>query len=350
MQNTKEETSMPWKTALYDYVHAKNQAELENSADVMAASVADSSYLQQQHIQLQRLAELNRYRGLKPLRNETKLRVAEVLENNNSVVAKIEMRRKFQYRIGQIEHIEERLEVERVTLDKQSGKWLVRSLEPMDTEKWPFAHTAAASLLDKSQHASSSLSVPLHSPSVPYINYSILNNGESISRKIRYDRSKVVQYAETWWNSVNPKYLEFKVDCTNFASQCLYAGGAPMDYTGKRASGWWYAGKKGGQELWSFSWAIADSLNNYVMTSRRGLHGTRVGSPQELQPGDMICYDWDGDGRYQHNTIVTMMDANWMPLVNAHTYNARHRYWEYLDSPAWTKRTQYNFIRIADEM
>jgi cell wall-associated NlpC family hydrolase len=341
---------MPWKTALYDYVHAKNQAELENSADVMTASVADSAYLQKQHILLRRLAELNRYRGVQPLRNETKLRLVEVLENNNSVVAKIVMRRKFQYRIGQIEHIEERSELERVTLDKQSGKWLVRSLEPMASEKRPFIPTAAVRLLDKSQQASSSLSIPHRSPSVPYINYSILNNGESLSRKIRYDRSKAVQYAEAWWNSVNPRYLEFEVDCTNFVSQCLYAGGAPMDYTGKRATGWWYAGKKGGQELWSFSWAIADSLNNFVLTSRRGLHGTRVGSPQELQLGDIICYDWDGDGRYQHNTIVTAKDANWMPLVNAHTYNARHRYWEYRDSPAFTKRTQYIFIRIADEM
>ncbi|MNI20512.1 putative amidase domain protein [compost metagenome] len=194
------------------------------------------------------------------------------------------------------------------------------------------------------------LSEPRLSPSIPYINYSILNYGETLPRKITYDRVKAVQYAETWWNGFNPKYLEFEVDCTNFVSQCLFAGGAPMDYTGKRELGWWYAGKQGGQELWSFSWAVAHSLQIFTSTSRRGLRGVPVERPQELQPGDIISYDWDGDGRFQHNTIVTLMDANGMPLVNAHTYAARHRYWDYRDSPAWTERTRYSFIRISDEM
>jgi len=34
--------------------------------------------------------------------------------------------------------------------------------------------------------------------------------------------------------------------------------------------------------------------------------------------------------------------------VNAHTISSRHRYWEYKDSPAWTKDTRYRFLHIPD--
>ena len=42
-----------------------------------------------------------------------------------------------------------------------------------------------------------------------------------------YNRQAAVQYANTWWNSNNPAYPVFDVDCTNYISQCLRAGGHP---------------------------------------------------------------------------------------------------------------------------
>ncbi len=123
-----------------------------------------------------------------------------------------------------------------------------------------------------------------------------------------------------------------------------------MNYTGKRDSGWWYKGRAGGQELWSFSWSVANSLPFYLLTSRRGLRGQEVFAPQDLDIGDCISYDWDGNGRFQHSTVVTAKDANGMPLVNAHTISSKHRYWSYTDSHAWTERTRYRFIHIADSL
>ena len=55
-----------------------------------------------------------------------------------------------------------------------------------------------------------------------------------------YDRLAAVQYAERWWNDYHPNFEKFAVDCTNFVSQCLYAGGAPMRGEPNRAKGWWY--------------------------------------------------------------------------------------------------------------
>lgn len=177
-------------------------------------------------------------------------------------------------------------------------------------------------------------------------NHAHLINDTRNSEDIRfeYDRRKAVQYAERWWNSYNPEYRVFDVDCTNYVSQCLRAGGAPMRGAPVRERGWWYSG-----DNWSFSWAVAHSLRWYLAGSTQGLKGTEVENASELQPGDIICYDFQGDGRWDHNTIVVAKDSFGMPLVNAHTDNSRHRYWSYEDSTAWTPNIQYKFFRIGIE-
>lgn len=173
--------------------------------------------------------------------------------------------------------------------------------------------------------------------------YDIRNPNE---RRTSYDRKKAVEYAERWWDDYNPKFRQFDVDCTNYISQCLFAGGAPMKHSSDRAKGWWYRFES--PVNWSFSWAVAHSLRLYLPTSQTGLQGKEVSSADQLQLGDVICYDFNGDGRWQHNTIVVDKDSSGMPLVNAHTDNSRHRYWSYKDSHAWTEKTAYKFFRISD--
>ncbi|RLQ97509.1 amidase domain-containing protein [Falsibacillus albus] len=160
----------------------------------------------------------------------------------------------------------------------------------------------------------------------------------------QYDRLKAAQYAERWWNSYNPAFKTFEVDCTNFISQCLHAGGAPMRGYPGRGSGWWMQNNN-----WSYSWTVANSLKWYLSSSRSGLRARQVNDPQELKIGDVICYDFQGDGRFDHNTIVTGKDADGMPLVNAHTYNSRMRYWAYEDSSAYTPNIKYRFFTIVDD-
>ncbi|WP_200411551.1 amidase domain-containing protein [Virgibacillus salexigens] len=165
--------------------------------------------------------------------------------------------------------------------------------------------------------------------------------GSDTSTRFSYDRHAAVQYAERWWNSYNPAYKKFEVDCTNYVSQCMFAGGAPMRGAPVRERGWWY-----GNGSWSFSWAVAHSLRWYLSGSTQGLRGEEVESAGDLLPGDIICYDFEGDGRWNHNTIVVAKDAYGMPLVNAHTDNSRNRYWSYEDSTAWTPEIKYKFFRI----
>lgn len=160
-----------------------------------------------------------------------------------------------------------------------------------------------------------------------------------------FDRLKAVKYAERWWNEFNPAYKKFEVDCTNYISQCLHAGEAPMVGYPNRSSGWWMQNNN-----WSYSWSVAHSLRWYLPKAKKGVRAKEVSDPQELELGDVICYDFQGDGRFDHNTIVIAKDSDNMPLVNAHTYNSRMRYWAYEDSTAYTPNIKYKFLHIVDEV
>ncbi|GAA0286574.1 hypothetical protein GGQ92_000947 [Gracilibacillus halotolerans] len=187
----------------------------------------------------------------------------------------------------------------------------------------------------------------------PSDNLSFLNKRQQMripidtdtNRRFNYDRRKAVQYADRWWNDANPEYHFFEVnDCTNYISQCLRAGGAPMRGQPNRSEGWWYSG-----DNWSFSWSVAHSFRWYLSESTIGLKGKRLDNPTDLLPGDVICYDFQGDGRFDHTTIVVRKDSENMPLVNAHTNNSRNRYWTYEDSMAWTPNCEYIFFRIGND-
>jgi hypothetical protein len=162
-----------------------------------------------------------------------------------------------------------------------------------------------------------------------------------------YNRAAAVRYADQYWNSRNPNYLFFREDdCTNFISQCIYAGGIPMEFSYNRNKGWWYQRAGGIRDRWSYSWTVANSLYLYLRGKRsKGLRTELVDSPYKLCLGDVICYSWTGE-KWNHNTMVTAHDANGTPLVNAHSYNSLHRNWEYTDSPAYTSQTKYAFFHI----
>ena len=158
----------------------------------------------------------------------------------------------------------------------------------------------------------------------------------------KYNRLKAVRYAERWWNEFNPAYPKFNDDCTNYISQCLHAGGIPMWGQPNKSKGWWMEGKS-----WSYSWTVANALCQTLAASG-GIRTEEVGDARQLDLGDIICLDFQGDGRWDHNLIVTAKDRKGNPYVNAHTANSRRRYWAYEDSSAYTPNIKYRFFRILD--
>lgn len=87
-----------------------------------------------------------------------------------------------------------------------------------------------------------------------------------ISRKVtskqKYNRSAVKKYIHDWVREHNPQYpnLDGKGgDCTNFVSQCMHAGGFPINTD-------WYCGKRLGINVFYYTkpWVQALSLYSYV--------------------------------------------------------------------------------------
>src|SRR5690625_2349162 len=86
-----------------------------------------------------------------------------------------------------------------------------------------------------------------------------------------YNRDAVVQYAHQWWNSYNPEFPVFEVDCTNYVSQCVYAGGASMRGAPAKESGWWCTSNS-----WSLSWSVSHSLYWFLKGSTTGLRSIEM--------------------------------------------------------------------------
>ncbi|MEI7025888.1 amidase domain-containing protein [Paenibacillus sp. y28] len=334
-----------WKSALYEYVHVRNQTDIHYSPEPLLSLVKDTSVLRERESYLRRLSDCHNERGLVPRKNETRLRLHSVDEQPDQVIAELDLRKTYHYELGGILHEEERIEQERVSLRFDGARWLIWTVKVHVPEKSELPDAA----LIPQPHASMSVAEPQRTQSLPFINRRLVHSPVTAkSKKAYYDRDAACRYADAYWNHANPAYQEFPSDCTNYVSQCLYAGGAPMNNTGRRETGWWYEGKSGSKELWSYSWSVSHSLQSFLKRSTIGLRADEVSSPLELSPGDVICYDWNGDGGFEHSVIVTDLDADGFPLVNARTVSSRRRFWDYRDSYAWTPKTVYRFLRISD--
>ena len=78
--------------------------------------------------------------------------------------------------------------------------------------------------------------------------------------ELTYDRAKAVAYAERWALSRNPRYYDFEDiggDCTNFASQCIYAGAGVMNWT--PVTGWYYIDASRRTPSWTWNTCTASS-------------------------------------------------------------------------------------------
>jgi hypothetical protein len=84
-----------------------------------------------------------------------------------------------------------------------------------------------------------------------------------------------------------------------------------------------------------------------------------MGSHRERPPtdhahqGDVVLYDWNNDGVYDHEAIVTASDGNnpdgttnW-DFVDAHTNNRNHAYWTLAQYNASWATTRIVVLHIA---
>jgi len=337
-----------WRAAVHEYVKCVNEAEIDMTIAPLLTVADDGRHLERLEARLARMRERERLRGARPERHEARAELLAIREDGDTAAVRLKLHLKRSLSFGKAAYTEEKMEIERIRLEKRGGIWRVTAIEPEIAELRP--EDAGTQRERSADEAGGSAGDDGPALPLPYINSRLLPHFNGLRAGIPYRRDLAAAYADRWWNEPNPAYETFAVNCTNYVSQCLFAGHAPMNYTGRRDSGWWYKGRSGGRELWSYSWAVSHALQSYLARgASRGLQGVQVDSPTDLALGDVIFYDWDGDGRFRHTTIVTAFDSAGMPLVNANTTASRHRYWDYRDSYAWTERTRYRFFHIADE-
>lgn len=140
-----------------------------------------------------------------------------------------------------------------------------------------------------------------------------------------YQRAAAAAYAHHWAFGRNPAYYDYELlggDCTNFASQCLFAGGGVMNYTPD--FGWYYI--NGSQK--APAWSGVEYL--YRFLTRKAITVGPTGEPcgiDDLEPGDIIQLSFDGRS-FQHCPVVVSVNAPISPetiLVAAHSYDADNR-------------------------
>lgn len=139
-----------------------------------------------------------------------------------------------------------------------------------------------------------------------------------------YDREKAVEYAHRWAYFRNPDYYDFSDiggDCTNFASQVLFAGYNEMNY--KRLYGWYYnnIGDR------TPSWTGVNELYSFLVNNRGAGPKAVVVPIGGISPGDLVQLDFDGDGVFDHTPVI-VDTGDFTPetvLVAAHSNDSDFR-------------------------
>lgn len=138
-------------------------------------------------------------------------------------------------------------------------------------------------------------------------------------REIPYNREAAVAYARRWALSRNPAFYDFEElggDCTNFASQCIFAGAGVMNYT--PILGWYYISASER----TASWTGVEYLYNFLVENNSvGPYGHVVPRSQ-IQPGDIVQLGRE-TGDFYHTPVILSTAPT--ILVAAHTYDALDR-------------------------
>ena len=136
---------------------------------------------------------------------------------------------------------------------------------------------------------------------------------------VAYDRSAAAEYARQWAFGRNSAYYNFDGiggDCTNFASQCLYAGIGVMNY--EKDVGWYYLSPSDR----AAAWTEANYFRRFMLHNQTvGPFGEELSLPY-LEIGDFISL-FNGVSFYHTLFVVGFSDG--VPLVAAHTDDSYRR-------------------------
>ena len=128
-----------------------------------------------------------------------------------------------------------------------------------------------------------------------------------------YNRSAAVEYAHQWAFGRNPEFYDFSQiggDCTNFASQCLYAGGGVMNFTPE--FGWYYISP----EDRAPAWAGVPYFWNFMTRSELSVGPWGMSTTHNfIRPGDFVQLRFTESGDvFAHTPVV--VSVGFPPSLN----------------------------------
>lgn len=123
-------------------------------------------------------------------------------------------------------------------------------------------------------------------------------------KEVIYNRILAIKYAEKWAYNRNSEYYNFDDiggDCTNFISQCIFAGSQIMNYNTN--NGWYYI--NGNKK--SPSWTGVKFLYKFLVNNKCvGPFGEKT-EINNIQVGDIIQLSFDGKN-FTHSLIIVNID------------------------------------------
>lgn len=139
-------------------------------------------------------------------------------------------------------------------------------------------------------------------------------------KQLPYMRNAAVEYAGVWAFRRNPAYLDFEKlggDCTNFVSQCIYAGSKIMNP--KPVFGWYYYTSSNRTP----SWTGVSYLYQFLLSNKGvGPYAEKTDKSQ-AEPGDIVQLG-TAEGAFYHSPIIVEVTSQEI-YVAAHSYDAYMR-------------------------
>ncbi|MBR2315854.1 MAG: amidase domain-containing protein [Clostridia bacterium] len=138
-------------------------------------------------------------------------------------------------------------------------------------------------------------------------------------KTIAYNRKNATAYARRWALGRNPRFYDFTGiggDCTNFVSQCLYAGSGVMNYTPD--TGWYYRSLNDRAPAWTG----VEFLYDFLINNKSIGPFARQASYDEARKGDVIQLG-DAQGDFYHTLIIVQTEPE--ILIASHSNDALNR-------------------------
>lgn len=146
---------------------------------------------------------------------------------------------------------------------------------------------------------------------------SLVVEEKNLNGKAGYNYTAMANYLEKYWSNYNSAYRSFTADCTNFASQALYAGGwASVDGWYLNANYWWYNSSNQTR-----SWVNVDYWATFARNSGRV---TSLSNVWNLGVGDVLQAQASGSSSKDHTMMVSYRSGG-TPYFTYHSSNRYRR-------------------------